>query len=169
MQLNNFAQTWQGRFFEFGIFRCGRAIRFENLNIYILQRLDLYSLGYYSCLDNSGTRVQMHTFEISAIKLYRADCFERRAILLQDINRNCQIYCDQIVFQLLQYRLNIDSWAVQFQEELIYTLYNFILVFLLLFFSFIEIQKNFILKGWNMSRIKLYSIRDRTKFYNFYI
>lgn len=103
-RLNNFAQMWQGRFFEFGIFRCGRAIRFENRPIYTYYRDLTYihrAPGYYSCLDNSGTRVQMHTFEISAIKLYRADCFERRAILLQDINRNCQIYCDQIVFQLL--------------------------------------------------------------------
>lgn len=97
----------------------------KSSNIYTYYRDSTYihrAPGYYSCLDNSGTRVQMHTFEISAIKLYRADCFERRAILLQDINRNCQIYCDQIVFQLLQYRLNIDSWVVQFQEELIYTL-----------------------------------------------
>lgn len=115
-------------FFEFEIFRCGRAIRFENRPIYTFYRDSTYIHrvpGYYSCLDNSGTRVQMHTFEISAIKLYRADCFERRAILLQDIKRNCRIYCDQIVFQLLQYRyLNIDSWTVGFQEELTYTFYS---------------------------------------------
>lgn len=43
--------------------------------------------GYYSCSDNSGTRVQMHTFEISAIKLYQADCFELCALLLANRRR----------------------------------------------------------------------------------